>query len=163
MAVTKFVPLAGSRHVALPDSRPAGPVDESQISSITVRTRPAVGTAVLEKQIADMYAQPISQRSYLSRDELGQMQGASAEDLDAVEQYAQEHNLVVSHRSAAERHVVLTGKISDLLRAFPADLYMVHHASGTYRLRRGEILIPAELEEIITGVFGYDTRPKHKA
>lgn len=163
MAVTNFVPLAGSRHRALPNSRPAGPVDESQVASITVRTRPAVPTAELEKQITEMYAQPISQRSYLSRDELEQSQGASAEDLDAIEQYAQQHNLVVSHRSASERHVVLTGKISDLLRAFPADLYMVHHASGSYRLRRGEIMVPQELDGIITGIFGYDTRPKHKA
>ncbi len=67
------------------------------------------------------------------------------------------------HRSTLERSIVLKGKLGDFLAAFPADLQMYHHAGGTYRGRRGVISIPEELSGIITGIFGFDTRPKHRA
>ena len=163
MAVTNFVPLAGSTHKPLANSRSAGPVDQSEIASITVRTRPTANIEELEKTVAEMYSQPLDERKYLSREQLSSLQAASAGDLNAIEEYAQQHNLVISHRSDAERSLVLTGTLADLLRAFPADLYMVHHAAGSYRLRRGDILIPKQFENVITGIFGFDTRPKHKA
>src|SRR5262245_54166080 len=134
MAVTNFVPLAGSTHKPLANSRSAGPVDQSEIASITVRTRPAAKIEHLEKTVNEIYSQPLDERKYLSREQLSSLQAASAADLNGIEEYAQQHNLVVSHRSDAERSVVLTGTLADLLRAFPADLYMVHHAAGSYRL-----------------------------
>ena len=75
----------------------------------------------------------------------------------------QSHNLMVVHRSAAERSIVIKGRLGDLLAAFPADVAIYHHASGNYRGRQGEILIPQELEPVITGIFGFDTRPKHRS
>jgi kumamolisin len=68
----------------------------------------------------------------------------------------------VTYRSDAERSIVLKGRLGDLLNAFPAHLQIVHHASGTYRGRQGEIQVPDHLSQIITGVFGFDTRPKHR-
>jgi len=158
-----YVPLAGSRHQALANSRPAGPIDTSEITSITVRTRPASGIGDLEKKVNDIYTQPLNKREYVSREDLAQLHGANTADLEAIEQYAQKYNLVVSHRNPAERTLVLTGKLGDLLTAFPADLHLVHHAGGTHRERRGDILVPKQFEGIITGIFGYDTRPKHRA
>ena len=40
---------------------------------------------------------------------------------------------------------------------------MYHHAIGTYRGRRGEITVPTELKPLITGIFGFDTRPKQRS
>src|SRR5437870_4325273 len=157
------VPLQGSVRELLPNSRPAGGIDPSEIASITVRTRAGGDIADLEQTVRDLYAHPLDQRNYLSKPELEEKYGARADDLDAIEHFAQQHNLVISHRSAAERSLVLTGKLADLLRAFPADLHMFHHASGTYRGRRGEIMVPSHLAEVITGIFGFDTRPKHRS
>ena len=64
------------------------------------------------------------------------------------------------HRDAATRSVVLHGQLGDLLAAFPADLKLYHHARGTYRGRQGPIQVPDDLQNIVTGVFGYDTRPR---
>jgi kumamolisin len=147
----------------LPNSRPAGPIDPSETVSITVRTRAGGDVADLEKAVHDLYAQPVDKRQYMSRSELAEKYGARAEDFDAIEHFAQQHNLMVSHRNAAERSLVLTGKLGDLLNAFPADLHMFHHSSGTYRGRRGEILIPSQFKDVITGIFGFDTRPKHRS
>jgi kumamolisin len=99
----------------------------------------------------------------MSREQFAQQYGASAADLAIVERHAQEHDLMVVHRSAAERSLVLRGSLGDLLAAFPADLHMYHHSTGTYRGRQGEILIPQHLDGIVTGVFGFDTRPKHRS
>jgi kumamolisin len=158
-----YVPLPGSRRELLPNSRPAGSIDPAEVSSITVRTRSSGKPALLEKQVGDLYAQPLGERAYLSREELAQQHGARPDDLDVIEEFAQQHHLVVSHRSAAERSLVLTGKLTDLLAAFHADLHMFHHSTGTYRGRRGEIYIPRQFAEVITGIFGFDTRPKHKS
>src|SRR5260370_3396281 len=157
-----YVPLPGSKRLLLPNARPAGPIDTSEVDSITVRVRSAGDNEALEKKVNEQSQVPIQDRTYITREELAQQHGASAEDLDKVEQLAQQHNLIVVHRNAAERSIVLSGKLGDLLNAFPADLQMYHHSSGTYRGRRGEISIPGDLDKIVTGVFGYATRPNHR-
>ena len=57
-----YVPLPGSRRTLLPDSRPAGPVDRSQLASLTVRVRSAGDLAALEKRVYQLSAQPLAQR-----------------------------------------------------------------------------------------------------
>ena len=158
-----YVSLPGSKRGVLPHSRPAGPVDRSEVDSITVRVRSAGDMKELEKRVYEEAQKPLSERKYVSHDDLAAMNGAGAADLDKVEEFAQKHNLLVVHRSAAERAIVLKGALGDLLDAFPAQLSMYHHSNGTYRGRVGEIKVPQELDGIVTGVFGYDTHPKHRA
>src|SRR5580704_8438038 len=162
-ASERYVPLAGSARELLADSRPAGSIDASEVTSVTVRVRSAADPAELEQKVRALSDQPLKDREYLSREALAARHGARAEDLDGIERFAQQHNLMVSRRNAAERTLVLTGALGDILSAFHADLHMFHHSSGTYRGRRGEIFIPARFEHVITGIFGLDTRPMHKA
>jgi len=155
--------LPGSARQLLPDSRPAGPVDSSEIASITVRVRSAGDVGELEKRVQTQSREPLAKRKYLKREEFARKYGARAADFDLIEQTAHAHNLTVVHRSAAERTIVLRGRLGDLLNAFPADVRMYHHASGTYRGRQGEISLPENLAGIVTGIFGFDTRPRHRA
>jgi kumamolisin len=157
-----YVPLPGSERTLLPNSRPAGSIDPSQTASLTVQVRPAGPVEALEKTVQDIYAKPVGEREYLSRSELAAKHGARPEDLDAVEAFAAEHHLLVSHRNQAERTLVLTGRLGDLLDAFHANVHLYSHANGGYRGRQGEILIPKQFEGVITGIFGFDTRPKHR-
>ncbi|WP_321963633.1 protease pro-enzyme activation domain-containing protein [Paraburkholderia sp. J7] len=161
--MARYVPLPGSRKSLLPDSRPAGPVDPSELASVTVRLRSAGDPAAPVRKAYELGNTALANRSYLTHDELANQYGATKEDLDKIEDFAQRHDLTVVHRNAAERAIVLQGKLGDLLGAFHADVQMYHHAAGTYRGRRGEITLPQELSGIVTGVFGFDTRPKHPA
>ena len=163
VSLPSYVSLPGSKRELLPNSRPAGSIDPSEMTSITVRVRPSGKPADLEKKVKAIYKQPLKDRQYISREELAGQHGARAEDLDSLEQFALRHNLVVSRRSAAERSLVLTGKLTDILNAFHADVHMFSHSTGTYRGRRGEIYIPRQFENVITGIFGFDTRPKQKS
>jgi kumamolisin len=158
-----YVPLPGSKKSLLPHSRPAGPVNPSELASLTVRVRSAGDPQALEKRVYEQAAKPLAKREYLSHEQLAEQHGASKEDLDKVEAFAQQHDLFVVHRSAAARTIELRGKLADLRAAFHADVGMYHHSTGTYRGRQGEIAVPQELQPIITGVFGFDTRPKHRA
>jgi len=133
------------------------------VASITVRVKSGGDVADLEKKVHALYAKPLKDRKYLSKAELAEQYGAKAEHLNDLEHYAQRHHLLVSHRNAGARTLVLTGRLGDVLNMFRANVHMYHHASGTYRGRQGEILIPRRFKDIITGVFGLDTRPKHKA
>ena len=127
-----------------------------------MRLRPVNDIAALTATVEKLYARPLAKRTYLTRDELAHRHGARREDLDVVEHFAQCHNLTVSHRSAAQRSLTLTGKLGDILDAFPAKLRMFQHSTGRYRGRSGGISIPREFHGVITGVFGLDTRPNVK-
>ena len=158
-----YAPLRGSVRSLLRNSRPAGPVDRSEPASLTVRVRSITDPEKLKNRALEESAKPLAQRNYLSRAELAAAFGADPGDLQLVEEYAQKHDLRVVHRSAAERSVVLLGSLGNLLNAFPAQVQMFHHASGTYRGRLGTIQVPQELNGVITGIFGFDTRPKRRS
>jgi kumamolisin len=158
-----YIPLPGSKRTLLPNSRLAGPINSSEIASLTVRVRSAGDPEALVKKAYDLANTPLAERKYLTHQDLEKHHGAKEEDLDKIEHFAQEHDLTVVHRSAAERSLVLKGKLGDLLAAFHADVQIYHHATGTYRGRTGEITVPEELSKIITGIFGFDTRPKHRS
>ena len=158
-----YVPLPGSNKSLLPNSRPAGPVNPSELASLTVRVRSAGDPKALQRRVYEQAAKPLAKREYLTHEQLAEQHGASKEDLDKVEAFAQQHDLFVVRRSAPARTIELRGKLADLRAAFHADVGMYHHSTGTYRGRQGEIAVPQELQPIITGVFGFDTRPKHRA
>ncbi|MFC5865000.1 S53 family serine peptidase [Acidicapsa dinghuensis] len=157
--MARFVALPASQCHLLPYSRLAGQIDHSTIASITVRVRSRGDLRELKELVETQGSQVPTRRKYLTRAAFASRYGARPDDLDAVERYASGHNLLIERRSAAERVLKLRGEMGDILRAFPAHVRLYHHAHGTYRGRSGEIQVPAHLSEIVTGIFGFDTRP----
>jgi len=135
--MTIRVTLAGSKRTLLPHSRPADPIDPSEIASLTIRTRSTGDLTALEKRVNEQAGLPLDTRTYLTHEQVAATHGAKAEDLDLIEQLAHEHGLMVVHRNKA-------------------------HSNGSYRGRQGEIQMPKALDGVVTGVFGFDTRPKHR-
>ena len=161
-----FVVLQGTSRPLLPLSSDLDEaIDPSRLTTLTVRTRADSDLAGLETLVQEIYDKPLLERSYLSRQDLAARFGARAGDLEAVRRFAEEpdRNLAVSNVRPAERSLQVTGKLGDLLEAFPAQLRMLDHPSGKYRGRTGDIMIPSAFDGVITGIFGYDTRPKFKA
>jgi kumamolisin len=50
--------------------------------------------------------------------------------------------------------------VSNLQKAFNVELKEYSHPKGDFRGRVGEISVPSEYADIITGVFGLDNRPQ---
>lgn len=126
------VPVPGSERAPLPGARAIGPVDPNQSFevSVVVRRRP------------------------------GAEYGADPADLAQVEAFAREHDLAVVESSQPRRTVVLSGRAEDLMNAFSVQLARYEHAGGEYRGRTGAVHVPAELADVVEGVFGLDDRPQ---
>src|SRR5205823_492136 len=107
---TGRVILRGSERKPLANSQVASAIYPAEVAQVTVRVRPANSVAELSKTVDKLYAQPMDKRNYLTREELAVHHGARREDLDAIEHFAHRHNLTVTHRRAAERSLVLSGK-----------------------------------------------------
>ena len=85
--------------------------------------------------------------------------GASQADTDLVEEFAHAHLLTTTTIDLARRSVMLTGRISDFELAFNVPINAYRSGTGTYRMPDGEIHVPAELKDIIKGVFGLSDKP----
>src|SRR3954470_18792389 len=102
----------------------------------------------------------LEQGKRYSREEYAKLFGSSDEDIDKVEEFANEHHLTVASVEKGRRSVILKGKVKDFEDAFDVKMSCYKSEEGyTFRGRSGKIGIPSELEDIVEGVFGLDDRP----
>ncbi len=160
MSQTKKVKLPNSHRDPYPGSRRIGPADPSEIIDVTVYVARRSKAMRLFPNIDDLGRTPIAQRRYLTREEFAAMHGAAADDLARIGEFAEESGLRVKSANAGRRSVVLTGTASAFAKAFEVDLDRYDCPSGEFRGRTGELQIPAELANIVEGVFGLDNRPQ---
>jgi kumamolisin len=92
------------------------------------------------------------------RQDFAQLYGAHPDDLAAVESYARSQGLQVEATNPARRTVVVSGTVAQMNGAFSVNLGRYESADGTYRGREGQIAVPADLADVIEGVFGLDDR-----
>lgn len=156
----KRVPLKGSSRTALPGGRRIGPADPNERIQVTVFLRR--GDAKPFPAIDALGARSGPNRKYLSREEFVAAYGARPQDLAAIRRFAEQYGLKVSSESAERRTVLLTGTLQAFGDAFEVQLARWEHPTGTYRCRTGALTIPAELDEVVQGVFGLDNRPQAK-
>ena len=97
----------------------------------------------------------------LTREQYRAAHGAADADVQAVRQFAAEHGLSVGDVDLARRSVELSGPVGKLASAFEATVALYRSPDGgTYRGRVGGLTLPAELDGVVTGVFGIDERPQ---
>jgi kumamolisin len=155
-----MVVLPGSTRHAVPQAKllkKSDPKSTIQVSIYLRRNPTPPGKSL--SPLGDMNEQFPAQRHYASDQEFDETFGASPDDLKKVAEWASESNLTVAESSVAMRRVQVKGTIANISKAFGIQLNEYEHPeTGEFRGREGEIHIPAELADIITGVFGLDTR-----
>jgi kumamolisin len=97
-------------------------------------------------------------RKAISREELAATFGSSQADIDIVSETFRKLGLRVVKVDPATRSVELSGTVAQMERAFQTRLFEFSHPDGNYRGRTGDIKIPAEIKDIVEGVFGMDDR-----
>jgi len=99
---------------------------------------------------------------HMARADYEKAHGADSADLDKIRKFAQEFGLTVHDTGTelARRTVVLSGTVANMQRAFNVELKEYSHPQGNFRGRVGEIKVPAEYADVISGVFGLDNRPQ---
>ena len=140
-----LVPLAGSTRVS-PPHQETGACDPETPATITLYVRGSGD-------------EPVPGR--LSREEYAAAHGAATSDVDAVRAFASHRGLTVGHVDSARRSVELAGSLDALAGAFGTTLSLFQDTTGLeYRARNGPLFVPAELGDVVTGVFGLDERPQ---
>jgi kumamolisin len=154
------LPVAGSERAPLEGAREIGPANPNENVDVTIRLRSRAGKKPIVS--ADVFTKPVAQRAILSRKEFEQRHGADPDSIARVEAFAREHGLAVKEKSPERRTVVLSGTVAAMNEAFGVELKEYEHPNGRYRGRTGAVQIPAELQDVIDGVFGLDNRPQAK-
>jgi kumamolisin len=155
MAFEKKIALAGSHREPVAGASIARAVDNNEIVTVTVVLRRRTPTAALE---SFAFSDPQSVTHH-TREEYGLIHGAAPADIAVIEAFAHEFGLTVVERSQARRSVVLSGTAENMQRAFGTTLATYNSPRGAYRGRTGSIMIPQELQSIVTAVLGLDNRP----
>jgi len=137
-----------------------GPANPNETVDVTIRLRSRAGKKPIVN--SEEFTKPIEKRTVLSRKEFEQRHGADPESIARIESFAREHKLIVKEKSAARRTVILSGTVAAMSQAFGVTLKEYQHPGGKYRGRTGAVQLPAELHDIVEGVFGLDNRPQAK-
>jgi kumamolisin len=153
-----YVALPGSERQLIPGSQVVGPVDPSETFEVTIRLRSRASDADLAAQAAALGATPPAERSYLTPEQLAERYGADPAAMERVAQFARDHQLTVVRSDQAQRTIVLSGTAQALSAAFQVQLVRYSSPQGEYRGRIGPVHIPADLQDVVEGVFGLDNR-----
>ncbi|MGP0018005.1 MAG: protease pro-enzyme activation domain-containing protein [Candidatus Sulfotelmatobacter sp.] len=154
------LPIAGSARAPLEGAREIGPANPNETVDVTIRLRSRAGNEPIVN--AEEFKKPIEERTILSRKDFEQKHGADADSLARVESFARQHKLTVKEESSARRTIILSGTVAAVNDAFGVELKEYEHPSGRYRGRTGSVHLPAELHDVVEGVFGLDNRPQAK-
>jgi kumamolisin len=134
-----------------------GAADSKEILTVSVRIRRRPDAPALPDP-ADMAARPHGEKNYISREGFAARYGASKADMDKITEFAHVQGLEVVEASAARRTVILKGTVEQMSKAFAVDLGVYESPKEKYRGREGAIYVPADIVDIVEGVFGLDNR-----
>ncbi len=148
MAAAKRITIAGSEKRA-PDAKPIGDVDPSERITVTVVLR--------RRQASEAPTTTGSQP--MSREVFAERHGVDPADVDRFESFAHDHSLTVGTVNTGARTIQVTGTIGDLTTAFRPKLKLYRVGRAKVRGRTGSLSTPADVADVIEGVFGLDDRP----
>jgi len=138
-------PVPGSDRVPFRNARVVGDAHPEERAQVTL---------VLRRKAA------LDPGKQISRDDFEKEYGASAEDITKVVKFAQSQNLTVVDTDPARRHVIVSGTVDNLEKAFGVELQEYAYDEGTYRGRTGAVHVPDDVHDAITAVLGLDNRPQ---
>lgn len=153
MSPQSKVALKGS-HKKAPAGQITGeaPAGEFRVTVMVRRRNPL-------PSLEEMGRRKPRERTYITHAEKAEKYGADPSDIAKVEQFARENGLRVESSNPVHRTVTLLGTADAYSKAFGVALRMYESGGKKFRGREGEILIPAELQGIVTSVTGLDNRP----
>ena len=151
-----YKPIKGTERRLVHGAQKVGPADANEVLRVSIRLRRRADAPSLPA-LKDWASGP-RLHARISREEFAARFGASEEDLNRVIEFGRSTSLDVVESSAARRTVVLSGTVEQMSRAFAVELAKYDSPNGTYRGREGSVHLPADLADVVEGVFGLDNR-----
>ena len=152
-----FVRLEGSEVAQAQDAKIVRSAELTEALSVTINVRRRPDGPPLP-DLDYWAATPLSERTYVGREEFAGLDGASLEDLDTIAAFAHSHGLAVIEASAARRTVLVSGTVAQMNAAFGVTLAYFERASEAYRGISGSVHVPRELAPLVESVLGLDNR-----
>ena len=147
--------LANSLHHLPPGSVAKRRTNPNRWLELTVGVR-------RRKQLPDLSALDAKrpgERTYMTRDQLRNEFGSDPAAIDAIEKFAAAHHLVVTRNEPASARLGLGGTVADISDAFGVKLFDYSHPKlGDFHARTGPVMLPADIGDAITGVFGLNNQ-----
>jgi kumamolisin len=145
--------LSASDHTPLPGSARARKRDAERLGALDPNERIEVTVALAGTPLPQPSDAP------LSRAELAQSHGTDPQTLSQVTEVLEGFGPKIEEASALTRSLRVSGTVGQMQAAFAPNLATYRSAEqGLYRGREGELQIPAALDGLIAGVFGFDQR-----
>jgi kumamolisin len=95
-------------------------------------------------------------RTYLTREQLAGEFGPDPAGIEAIEKFAKAHQLVVTRDDRTSARVSIAGTVANLSAAFGVTLFDYSHPElGEFHARTGNVHVPSEISDVVTGVFGF--------
>jgi kumamolisin len=152
-----FRDLPGSARPVRKGASRVSPADPNETAVVSIYLRRPPGAAPLLGQ--DYFiAQPFGRRDHISRAELATRHGATPEDMKIVTDFATARSFTIVETNPARRLVRVSGTLARFADAFSVQLFHYRSTKETYRGHEGPIRLPAEIANIVEGVFGLDNR-----
>ena len=149
--------LRGSTPALVKGAHALGPVPADERFEVTVRIRRRAPLPASSHSVPP--GGSLASRDYLTREQYAASHGADAADIAKVVEFARQAGLAVVDTSAARRSVFLSGTAQQFAAAFGTSIEQVELDSGIARRRTSPIQVPAELTDIVEGVFGIGDTP----
>jgi kumamolisin len=134
-------------------------VDTRQTGQVTLVLRSRTSDPEMQRILDAASAQPLAARTYLSREQMSELHGADASDIDKIKRFAGTHHLAVTRIDNAARTVSLEGTLQNLEQAFGVELHSYEADGRAFRAATGAVQLPADVAPSVTAVLGLDTRP----
>ncbi len=148
MEKSTHVVLAGSHRPVSPGATAMSRADADETIELTIKLR----------RISPLPEPGSGSSSPVVRSSFAAKYGASDEDIKKAETVLERFGLETVSENAAARSIRVSGSIEEIENAFQVKLFHYSGNRGIYRGRAGNIYIPEELDGIVEGVFGLDTR-----
>jgi kumamolisin len=161
MPIKKPTPrFAVQSRIILPGSEKPAFIQPASEKPAPPATR--ITVSVVVKCKAPLKAANRSGKERLTRAQFRQIHGPDPNALKLVRAFATEYGLAVvpGTPAAGSRIVKLTGTIAAMQKAFGTTLVHKTGDVATYRIREGNITLPAELSGSVEAVLGLDNRPQ---
>lgn len=156
------VPLPGSEPPPLPEPRglQKPPADFVVRLSVLLKRSAAARERLAEAAKGLERALP-RDRKYLTRESMAELTAVAPDALERIRAFAREFHLRMDEQSglAARGHVILTGSVADVERAFHVRLLLhrAHEQTGLWH--EGPVSVPADLHDVIEAVIGLHSEP----
>ncbi len=143
-----YVPVGEGVRAALPGEQRTGTPDPNERVQVSVILRRATPI-----EVPGLPAWPMRREQFAAR------HGARAEDIDQVRQFAEVNGLTIVSADPVRRTVLIEGTLGAMTEALATSVANASYQGASFRALTEPVHVPAQLSDVVLGVFGLDTRP----